>query len=284
MRTFTEFYIENRKNIDAVLFDVDGTLAVGSFPIPGAKELLELLEKDGCPYFLLTNDGCHSRMEKALFLKRANLAVSEKNILSSGNALKWWAERHYNGGLFFQSGNFGEPNFAAEAGIAVTREPALAKQCCGVLMGEGAFDWRLNLEVVFNMLLHHPEYPVITANPDSYWAMPDGKSMGVGSGALTRFICGLLKEAGVTVEPVYLGKPYLPIYECVYSFVRDNFPGLEIRDPKRVMMVGDSLASDIRGGNGAGFTTCLVLTGITTPELVEQADADRRPDEIFKSV
>lgn len=284
MRTFTEFYIENRQNTDLILFDVDGTLSVGSTPLPGARELLELLKKDRCPFFLLTNDSCHSCQEKARFMQNADLPVTEDNILSAGNALKWWADKHYEGGLFYQCGSLGEPSFAAEAGIQVTREAALASQCCGVLIGEGRFDWQRQLETVFNILLKHPELPLITANPDSYWPMPDGCGMGVGSGGLTRFICMLLKDAGILKEPVWLGKPYDPIYQCVYSFFESKFPGVKISDSKRVMMVGDSLASDIRGGNSAGFTTCLVLSGITSLEMAEQADITRKPAEIFKSV
>ena len=284
MRTFTEFYLESRSETDVILFDVDGTLAVGGTPLPGAMELLGLLKKDNKPFFLLTNDSCRSCREKELLMQKAKLPVTEKNILSAGNALKWWAERNYKGGLFFQFGSLGDPNYAREAGIAVTREPVLASECCGIIMGEGQFEWRSQIETVFNMLLKRPDLPLICVNPDSYWPTADGVTMCVGGGGFTRFICMLLKDAGHIVEPIYLGKPYAPIYECVASFVKENFQGLEIRHPKRVMMVGDSLASDIRGGNRAGFTTCLVLTGITTPELAQNADAERKPSQIFKSV
>ena len=284
MQTFTEFYTRNRAEVDAVLFDVDGTLAVGCTPLPGALELLELLKKDRTPFFLLTNDSCRSLREKARLMQGANLPVGEENILSAGNALKVWADEFYKSGLYYLCGSLGDPCYALEAGIEVTRDPALAPSCCGIIMGEGRFEWRVQLETVFNMLLKRPELPVICVNPDSYWPMADGVNMGVGGGGFTRFVCALLKDAGYDIEPVYLGKPYRFIYECVYPFVKKNFPGLEIREPRRVMMVGDSLASDIRGGNGAGFTTCLVLSGITTPALAEQAEKERKPIHIFKSV
>ncbi|MBO5308542.1 MAG: HAD-IIA family hydrolase [Lentisphaeria bacterium] len=284
MHTFTEFYKENRADVDAVLFDVDGTLAVGCTPLPGALELLELLKKDHCPFFLLTNDSCRSLREKARLMQGANLPVGQENILSAGNALQIWAERFYTGGLYYLCGSLGDPCYALDAGIEVTRDPALAPACCGIIMGEGRFEWKLQLETVFNMLLKRPDLPVICVNPDSYWPQADGINMGVGGGGFTRFLCALLKDAGHIIEPVYLGKPYSFIYECVSPFVEKNFPGLQIREPRRVMMVGDSLASDIRGGNGAGFTTCLVLTGITSLELAQSAENERKPEYIFKSV
>lgn len=284
MQTFTEFYLQHRAEIDIVLFDVDGTLATGCTPLPGALELLKLLQDDACPFFLLTNDCCRSLREKARLMQGAHLPIGEENILSSGNALRIWAERCYTGGLYYLCGSLGDPCYAQEAGIEVTREPALAPFCEGIIMGEGRFEWRIQLETVFNMLLKRPELPVICVNPDSYWPTADGVNMGVGGGGFTRFVCALLKDAGHLVEPVYLGKPYRYIYECVYPLAQKHFPHLEIPSPRRVMMVGDSLASDIRGGNGAGFTTCLVLTGITSPELAQQADADRSPVHIFTGV
>ena len=49
-------------------------------------------------------------------------------------------------------------------------------------------------------------------------------------------------------------------------------------------MLGDSLASDVRGANRAGFTSALVLTGITTPEMAANADGEFRPGLIFNSI
>lgn len=284
MQTFTDFYHAHRSELDAVFFDIDGTLLHGSTALPGAADLLEQLRRDDCPCFLLTNDSCHSRKEKARFMQRAGLPVGEENILSAGNVLKWWAERHYNGELFFQFGSLGEPDYASAAGIEVTREAALAKECRGVIMGEGCFDWRQNLETVFNIFLEHPEYPLLVANPDSYGATADGSKMSISSGGFTRFICNLLADAGRQVEPIYLGKPYSPFYNCACAFVREQYPELTLGDRSRIMMVGDSLKSDIRGGNLAGFTSCLVLSGLTSREAGLAAVGEMKPNLIFQSV
>ena len=40
----------------------------------------------------------------------------------------------------------------------------------------------------------------------------------------------------------------------------------------------------IQGGNGAGMLTCLVLTGITTRELADNAPLHRKPAEIFDTL
>jgi len=280
--TFTEYFLAHKQDFDAILFDIDGTLCFGGRPLPGAKELLELLEKEQVPYVLLTNDSCNSCKQKSAIMQNAGLPVPETKILSTGNALKYWAEKNYHGELFFQCGELG--NYAELAGINVTRDPAKIYQCKGVLAGEGKYEWQDSMEAVFNLFLTHPEYPYVTANPDSYWPSLHHEGMGIGAGAQTRFICSVLKDAGKEISPVYLGKPYAPIYQCALPFLQNSFPERTFKDMGRLAMVGDSLASDICGANANGLFSCLVLSGITTMELAEKAPAERKPHAIFKSV
>ena len=119
--TFTGYFRNHRTDLDAVIFDIDGTLSLGKIPLPGARELLEELNCSHTPYLLLTNDGCNSVEQKAAYLKDAGIPVTPRNILSSGNALKLWAAQHYHGGKFFQLGKTGTPSYADAAGIEEKR-------------------------------------------------------------------------------------------------------------------------------------------------------------------
>lgn len=283
--TFTEFYQIHRNRLQAALFDIDGTLSIGSRPLPGAARLLEMMAADNFPFLLLTNDSCHSTAEKAEILQNAGLPVTEERIISAGDVLKQWAKSSgYRGELFFQCGQLGNPPYAAMARINVTDDPARIDECYGVLCGEGLFNWQASIEAVFNYFLVHPEAPLVVANPDSYWPSCHHDGMGIGAGAIARFIISLLRDAGVKKEPVYLGKPYAPIYQYALETLRRTFPYVNPLDAARTAMVGDSLASDIRGGNANGLFTCLVLTGITDMTLAENATAERRPAAIFESV
>lgn len=283
--TFTDFFHAHKSEFDAILFDVDGTLASGTRPLPGAKELLEELETSGFPYLLLTNDSCNSPAQKAGYLAKGGLPVTEKRIISAGNALEWWVKNSgYNGELFFQYGKLGNPSFAEAAGINVTTDCSMANECKGVLCGEGYYDWQPAIEAAFNLLLKHPEYPMISLNPDSYWPSLKINGLGVGAGAVARFICQILKDAGKDVKPIYLGKPYKPIYQCVYPFLRKLFPALKFDDPSRIIMVGDSLKSDIAGAKANGMTAALLLSGITNESQLAAASAEERPDSVFLSI
>ena len=282
--TFTDFFLRcGRERFDVVLFDIDGTLSAGGRPLPGARELLLLLEKENFPFLLLTNDCYSSRKEKAALLQRRNIPVSENQIYSCGDVLKLWKKNsNYKGELLFCCGRLGDPDYAEAAGIRTTAELEELSQCKGVIWGEGPFDWREVFEGVFNFFLTNPEAPLVVVNPDSFWPSSRHSGMGIGSGAQARFICTILKEAGVDVEPVYIGKPHPLVYQGIMGELEDRF-GRKIV-PDRIAMVGDSLASDILGANANGLCSCLVLTGITTPALAESAAEERKPQMIFSGV
>lgn len=87
----------------------------------------------------------------------------------------------------------------------------------------------------------------------------------------------LLHEMGTDIEPIYLGKPCAAIYD----FAAEQ---LGMAERSRILCIGDSLASDIRGANNSGMYSGLVLTGITSREQAEQARGEYRPRLVFESV
>lgn len=282
--TFTEYFKEHRNDFDAVLFDIDGTLSLGKVPINGAKELIGYLDEINFPYLYLTNDSCNAPAQKAAYMNQAGIPAKPERFLSAGHALKLWAAENYHGGTYFLLGTMGDPSYVELAGIPYTKDPEAAPGCSGVICGEGAYNWQPSIEAAFNLLLKHPEYPIIVANPDSYWASLRTSGWGIGAGAVTRFICQVLKDAGKEVAPVYLGKPYTPIYKCAFPFLKSFFPEADFNDPRRLIMVGDNLTSDIAGARANGLSSALVLTGVTGRELLAQAAEDQKPDLVFSSI
>lgn len=280
MQHFTDFYLENKKNISAIFFDVDGTISDDGKPLPGAVELFDLLQKDDFPFLILTNDSCRSCEEKAAHQNQNGFNLTARNIVSGGDALALWAKKNYNGGRFFRNGRFGRPDFTAAAGIETTSDPDEIFSCVGVIGGEGAVDMHANLEAIFNFFLRNPDAPYIVPNPDSYW--PGGRfGMGFGAGCHAKLIQLLLKEASIKIEPLYLGKPYPLIYDVAMQKLATDYPDRDFSDRKKIISLGDSLYADIRGGNLNGFLSALVLTGITTQAMADAAQDDFAPDLIF---
>jgi ribonucleotide monophosphatase NagD (HAD superfamily) len=134
-----------------------------------------------------------------------------------------------------------------------------------------------------NYFIRHRERKLIVPNPDSYWPYGTSGKLGIGAGAQARFIAGLLKEMQIEIELVYLGKPHRPIFDCALNHLRKRF-GLSDLLPQQVMMVGDALFSDIAGARCAGLQSALVMTGVTTREILSCTPESERPELIFESI
>ena len=276
--SFTEWFEGHRAELDAVVLDVDGILLVGHRPVPGSAEFLQRLRQLQFPVCLLTNDGNHSVAEKRRHLRHCGLDFHEKEITSCSDGLVEVArQRCLTGKLFFVMGDLGRPNFATRAGLRFTRNVARLPECAGVIAGEGHYNWETVINAVANFLIRHPARPLIVPNPDEYY--PDkGGRIRIAAGGTARFIQRVVATFGTAIEPVYLGKPYRPIFE-------HNHAGLEQRlgrriDKRRVVMVGDSTASDVRGSVDFGYRSALLLTGITNGHNLKQAPV--QPELVFE--
>ena len=283
--TFLEWWQKESRNFEAILFDIDGTLISGLHLLNGADILLELLRKAHFPFCLLTNDGNHSTQEKSIIAGKAGLQVSPDEIVSCGMAISYFVKHHNaSGKTFFVMGDLGKPCYAENAGLKVCRDVTQINSCSGVIVGEGFYDWQENINAVFNFFIKNPKLPLLVPNPDSYW--PNGRKgeFGIGAGGKARFICGILEEMGITICPVYLGKPYSAIYEYTVELLKKRFGLSGNINYNKILMLGDSLKSDIKGANILGIKSGLMLTGITSAEQARQAQGELKPDFIFQSI
>ncbi len=281
---FGDYWQENRHNISALLFDIDGTVMLGGKILPGVNELFDRLRAENVPCFLLTNDGNNSLEEKSVKLRRGGLHCEADEIISCASVLETLAEENgWRGKKFFLAGVLGDPCFGAKAGLEIITDPERIGECCGVIQSEGYYNWHDSLQAVLNFLLKNPDAPYIVPNPDAYW--PAGRGLiGVGAGGQARFIEMLMRDAGVCKKPLYLGKPEQAVYDYALRRLEKKFPCNAPLKREKVVAVGDSLKSDVAGANDCGMVSALVLTGITSLPLPEDLDERERPDLIFESM
>jgi HAD superfamily hydrolase (TIGR01450 family) len=283
--SFMEWWQANGKLFDAFLFDIDGTLISGKHRLAGAEELVEQMRRDGHPFYLLTNDGNHSTLEKSRILAAAGLVIAPDEIISCGMALRAYAERHGQAGnLFYVLGALGQPDFAELAGLRVCRDPARIGACDGVIIGEGDYDWQPHITAAFNFLAASPEKPLIVPNPDSYWPSGRNGEMGIGAGGVARFLCTVLADRGLAVEPVYLGKPSKAVFDLAVEMLCQRYGLPRAIDRRRILMLGDSLHADIQGAIDSGLSSCLMLSGITKMRHVAHLRPGRQPDYVCEGL
>jgi HAD superfamily hydrolase (TIGR01450 family) len=284
-KTFLEWWQTGNRNFEAILFDIDGTLVSGMHLLNGSDILLERLKQQHFPFYLLTNDGNHSLQEKSIIVGKAGLKISPDEIVSCGMAISHFVEHHNAFGQpFFVMGDLGKPCYAETAGLKVCRDVSQIHTCSGVIIGEGFYDWQKNINAVFNFFIRRPDMPLLVPNPDSYWPSGKGGEFGIGAGGKARFICGILEEMGIVVKPEYFGKPYSAIYEYTLDLLKRRFGLPADISYSKILMLGDSLKSDIKGANILGIKSGLMLTGITSMEQALAARGELKPDFIFETI
>jgi HAD superfamily hydrolase (TIGR01450 family) len=277
---FSAWLDAHPRQLDALMLDIDGVLLLAKGATPGSGELLERLRADGLPFLLLTNDGDHSAQEKAAILQGAGLGIRAEEIVSCAHGLSAVAE--VGAGVkapFFIMGNLGTPCYAEAAGLRTTREIADLPRCRGVIVGENNYDWEATLNAVVNFFIRHPEARLVVPNPDEYY--PDGHGgVRLAAGSVGRLIHRALSTYGYPKEPLYLGKPYAPIFHFAHRRLQ-QMAGKDI-EKRRILMIGDNLDSDVAGAKAFGCRSAVVLTGLTTPAMLSAALL--KPDWVWREL
>ena len=280
IENFNAWLMAHQTDFDGVVLDVDGVLMAGRDALPGSRELLRWLRETQTPFVLLTNDGCNSPLEKAESLSDCGLHFALDEIVSASHGLaELTAQRAWHGRTFYLMGNLGLPCYAEQAGLRVVRDPDQVEECVGVIVGEKHYDWEAAVTAAFNFLITHPAAPLIVPNPDEYFPGEFGR-LCPASGAVGRFLQQLCATYGHETTPLYLGKPYEPIFMHAHHRLERRV-GRRI-ERARVLMMGDSLAADIRGGCDFGYRTALALTGITSVPMLSASNV--RPDLMYTSL
>jgi HAD superfamily hydrolase (TIGR01450 family) len=272
-------WLEGKRHKPAALvFDIDGVLAVRGTPLPGAATLIEQVRAAEIPFTLLTNDTHLSKAEKGNRLHSAGIPVTAGDIVSAGDALSETVSRlALFGKAAFVMGTLGTPDYAAAAGLSPTRAIADLPRCDAIVVGEEEYDWEPVIHAVINHLMKHPETPLIVPNPDIFSPRPRG-TVHIEPGGVAAWIQSLLRRLAVDILPEYLGKPHPPIFRANHRLLTEK-AGRGI-DPAETLMIGDYIDADIRGAKAFGYQAALVLTGVSKqPGVSFGEDA---PDLVFE--
>ena len=148
-----------------------------------------------------------------------------------------------------------------EAGFELTDDPEKIEVV--IASYDREFTWK-KFQIAFEALWFHKRAILVATNPDMFCPMPGGRGE-VDAGAV---IAALEACTGVNCS-ANVGKPNKLMIDMVMAKT-----GL---DPKKCIMVGDRLYTDIAMGKAAGMDTALVFTGETTKEMLQVADRQSQP-------
>ena len=236
--------------VRSYVIDMDGVLYRGETILPHVHEFLGALDAAGVPYVMVTNNSTRTPQQYVDKLAGMGLSTTADRVVTSGMATRAWLDERYPAG----------------ARIYLIGMPALVE----TVFGDGRFrpagvdaevvvsgaDWELTFEKlkIATMAIRRGAAWVAT-NPDT--TFPSEQGIIPGAGAILAAIA-----AATSAAPVVIGKPEPGM--LVEAATMLHTP------PDQTAMLGDRLDTDILAGQRAQFVTVLVMTGVTTPEELEQ--------------
>ncbi|MEZ0607269.1 TIGR01459 family HAD-type hydrolase [Fibrella sp. WM1] len=252
----------------AIFFDAYGVLKNAHGLIPGIDGTIDALLAADKPFYVLTNDASRSPDQLADSYKRLGLpTITADRIVSSGMLAREYLQLKVNHGTVAYLGTDTSAHYIENTDLHALpiRDVNLddaADITALVLLDDEGFDWNTDLNKTIN-LLRRRNIPVIVANTDATYPVR-GQQVAVAIGAVADML-----ERIVGKQFIRFGKPDAQLFMFAYDLLRDAANGKMPISKNEILMVGDTLKSDILGGNKFGFDTALVLTGNTPVEDVD---------------
>lgn len=232
------------EDFDVFLLDAFGVLNIGNTAIKGVPERVHDLQKRGKRVMVVSNAA--SVPHEVLLKKYASLGYqfAPQNVITSRMATI--VDLHdapgVNWGVMGLSevsmDDFGPLNWQL-----LEDDPAPYESVGGFLL-VGSGEWTEARQRLLEQSLAQRPRPVRIANPDIIAPREQGYSTEPG-----HYAHRLARRTGIS--PVFYGKPFANIFKMV-------FDRLDAVQPGRVVMVGDSLHTDILGAQTAGISSVLI--------------------------
>jgi NagD protein len=248
------------------LIDMDGVVYRENQLIPGVKEFFQVLLGSGTPFVFLTNNSSPTPEDLAVRLGHLGLpGFSVGHFYTSAlNTADFLSETHPACTVFV----LGEGGL-----LTALHERKIANDGIHpsyVVVGEGALSME-KLAKAHSCIERGAR--LLATNPDN-WCPVSGDGTRPGAGATCAFL-----EASTGRRAYYLGKPN------GYMFHRARRRLAEIAGgamPEQIVVIGDTMETDIRGAIEAGLQAYLVLSGSTTIEHL--ADYVYQPTRVLSSI
>lgn len=275
-------FFDIAKEYKVIMLDSYGVVKNHKGLIEGIPNTIDWIKKEGKAFRLLTNDASRSQQQQKESLGRLGLSNIELHeIITSGMMAKQFLEQKITSGKIAYLGTENSAEYILQSGlehIAVSDIDMdnIDEISAFVFLDDEGFDWNTDINKTVN-LLRKKTMPVILANSDKYYPVAK-HDVAVATGGIAKLVESMLSK-----KFIHFGKPDSQMFMYAYEGLIEEHGFI---DKKDILMVGDTLGTDILGGNKFGVKTMLVLSGNTREENVDIniKSSGIIPDYICRSV
>jgi HAD superfamily hydrolase (TIGR01458 family) len=245
--------------IEGLLLDIDGVLAVSWEPMPGAVDAMRRLREGGVPFRLITNTTTKTRSDLAGTLAEAGFDVTGEDVVTAVVATgAYLGTTHPGAKVFVLSDGEATTDLAGVELVAVDDADV-------IVIGGACEDFTYEtMNRIFRRLMDGAS--LIGMHRNLFWKTSAGWELDGGA-----YIAGL--EEAADTKATICGKPEQAYFDSALAMLGVS--------ADRAAMVGDDIVNDILGAQAAGLTGILVRTG-----KYREGDEDRRgerPDHVLPS-
>ena len=247
---------EIASSFDGFFFDLWGVTHNGKVPFPGALDCLNALKDLGKTVVFLSNAPRRPSIAKDRLTEMGVDSSLYADLYTSGYDcylhLKDRPDSFYQelGNRFFHTGP--ERDHTTFQGLDIIKVDSIAE--ADFILATGTDSWASQLSDYEPLLqeARAKNIPLICANPDRIVMLGDDVVLCPGS------ISERYEQLGGFVR--YHGKPDPKVYQCAFDLL--NIYADKPVAKERILMIGDSLATDITGANRFGIPSLMVMSGI----------------------
>ena len=246
---------------DVVFFDAYGVLKNYNGLIPGIEGTIRYMLENDIDFYVLTNVASRSPDELAASYQVLGIKeITADKVISSGMLAREYLRYKVKKGTVTYLGTSKSAHYIETLGLDIvsireTDLDDLEDLSAIVLLDDEGFDWKRDVNKLLN-LLRRKNVPVIVANTDYSYPVTD-EEVAIAIGGLSDMI-----EMIVGKRFIKFGKPDSQMFMFAYERILAS----RKLSKDKILMVGDTLKTDILGGNKFGIDTALVLSGNTLPE------------------
>jgi NagD protein len=251
----------NEFTMISIISDMDGVIYRGNQLIDGANEFVERMISSETKFLFLTNNSEQTPRDLKRKLNKMGIkGLCENNFITSAMATAMFLRQQKENASAYVLGGGGLINELYNVGYTISQSNPDY-----VVVGKTSHFNYESLKTAVGLIKNGAKF--IGTNPDMIDPTENGFEPACGT------ILAAI-EAASGKKPYIIGKP-----NSLMMMMAAKKLGVR---PEESVMIGDRMDTDIVGGMEAGMKTCLVLSGVSKREDID--DFPYSPDFVFESV